>query len=1123
MIQSKSVVMTILNMGVNMIREELECLNSYVKSLYDRSLNNGCNVAVIKHTNRIKISKDEVAGMLPEEYTSRVFCHCFEENVMGEAYSPFLHIVEELITTQGLERENFIKDAGVYALHEAVFDSYFATGKCVRLEEPLFSEVKFENEKLIKGIANMLVKACGEQDIFIVLNKLNYAGASTLEFLNYIINIPESEHIRILAFDNENGKVRVHEEEHKNRFDAHCEEIGCVFEWPVNSGVVENVTENGFVFDGDDMETYLVNTYNMFCMFAYDEMRYFLDFIYQKVQIENVGITKEQEVRLYMQLATLAVLQGDCSHALLVAESLHQLSEEMHDWQIEYGYHYIIAYVNMHNGNINAAEAASERCISLARDKGDSRAEFKGKIAKVMSKFSGFYNILISYENYPMDEELLEQCKEYHYYNHLAHIYVHCFENDSFHDKTLDSIEMDLPYFNKGIEIGEMLGNDQFLTDAYRSIIMLASYSGKRDIVNYFYEKDILVAQRSGNLFEEAMVYNGLGYNHCSGEDYKSAHYYFNQAMKIFHQLGLCDYIIETFYNMAINAIMAEEYENATTYLEKTLYLLKINKKNSLRVCNISKAIGMIALSTFYQGRIYSTRNYLVKDGQFLDYIIEDDHDSNKNYLWDDDLFLYFICQALLCNYSGKYEEAIEIYERAEVYMNRSQGNYFFAYPQFCMAKQYTLQQLGLEEERLQLLEDYKKFCKKNGYLRHLQAVNRLIAGPDEDDNIDHDTLNCPIINEVCEAERLRCIEREARSRRKETQFFSLFQNLLDKREENISERMSNVLSALASNYNLDGIVTIYISGDERSVYQEKSKPMTEENVDLLVNFFEEKRSGFAVSKYNGNYKDYRKLFSVMFGDKVFSMVGVPIFENEKLTAVFVAYTKSRENWNASTDRYVLSDYDLEIYTYLFRQIINAIKKWQANDEIERMNNLLKQQAVTDELTGLFNRQGYYSIIRSVVSNKEARNQKYAFIYLDLDHFKYYNDTFGHHVGDAILISFANIFRKMAPEGASTIRLGGDEFAIILTYQDRADVVRIAENILSEIEKAEGFEDVVERFALKEFKLEKEHYAGCSIGIAYLEGVTSEEDFETIRKNADAALYYVKEHGRNSYKVFGDL
>ena len=1104
-----------------MDREEKNCLNSYVQSLCGRTIRNNCNVALIKHSGAIEVTADDVADMLPDEYSNRVFYHCFKKNYMEEAYAPFLDIIKYLVCAKDIPIEQHIETAGVYALHKSIFENYFNTGKARRMEEPFFSEVKFEKEMIFNGILRLLVNACDGKDIYVVLDRINYAGASTLEFLDYILCNPECENIRVLAFVNENTKARPHEEKYLSVFEEHCMKRECAFQWSIVSSVEENLTENGFMFNVGDMEEYLVRTYNMYCMYAFDEMRYYLDLIYQKVLIENLGITKEQKIRLCLQLSILAVLQGDCSHALLVAESLRKMADDINKWQVTFEYYYIIAYVNMHNGNIKMAEQAADICIEIATKNKDEYFLFKGKLCRVMSRYSGFYNILISYDDYPVEEELIEQCEKYQYYNHLAHLLVFCFENSAFNDVTIENVKTRVPYFNKGIEIGEKLGNDQFLIDAYRTIIMQASYGGKREIVNYFYEKDIEVAKRRGDRFEEAMVYNGLGYNHCAAEDYVNANNYFNYAMKIFHQMGLSDYIIETFYNMAINAIMAREYDNATNYLEKTLYLLNINKKNSLRVCNISKVIGMIALSTFYQGRVYSTQNYLVQDGQFLDYITENEQERYSLYLWDDDLFLYYICKALVNNFNGEYEEAMKIYDTVEVYLNRSQGNYFFAYPQFCMAKQYTLYMLGREQERVQLLSEYKSYCNKNGLLHHLQGAIKLLKDPlgfvDEHKN----TLKCPIIEEVCEAERVRYLEREAKVRQKEIQFFTMFQNMLDKRENNISDKMDSVLSALASNYNLDGILTIHLDGNKRHIYQDRAKDISKDNIDKIIKFFQNKRSGFAVSKYSANYKDYRDLFSILFGEKVFSMVGVPIFENEKLTAVLLAYTKSRENWNASTDRYVLNEYDLETHTFLFRQVINSIKKSQAHDEIERMNKLLKEQSITDELTGLLNRQGYYQIIRSIVSTKEKRNKNYAFVYLDLDHFKYYNDNFGHHVGDAILVNFADIFRKMAPEDANVIRLGGDEFAIIVRYDEREQVVSIAENILNEIRVANGFTDVVERFALKTVVLKKEHYAGCSIGIAYLEGVTSEADFETVRKNADAALYYVKENGRNNYKEFG--
>ncbi len=1105
-----------------MTSEDRDCMLSYVKILHDRGLQGGCNVALIKNTNKIQIAKTEIVEMLSEEYASRIFYYSFEPNKMVEPFAPFLSIMEQLIDIQAIMPQSLVKEVGVYKLHETIYEGYFATGRCGRIEEPFFSEVKFEKEKIAKEIARMLAYLCGEQDIYIVLNRINYASASTLELLDYILGNPECHHIRILAFENESGKSRSFEEDYRKTFEMHCEARNCLFEWAADSDQVETAIENSFIFNVENIETYLRHGYNMYSMFAYDEARYFLDNVYEKVQIEKVNITPMQEIRLYTLLTTLAVMQGECAYALLVVENLHRMSLQVNDWSVEYGYHYLMALANMHNGNIKSAAESAKKCVAIAQAQNNEFHTFRGKMLYLMSLLSGFYNILISFKDVPVEEELLEQCQKYGYLNHLAHIYVYCFENDMMNYQNARLVEESMPHFNKGIEIAEMIGNDQFLTEAYRKSIMLASYSGNRAVVTYFYEKDIMIAKRSGNRFEEAMVYNGLGYNFCGCEDYAQANRYFNLALEIFHELGLGDYVIETFYNMAINAIMAEEYDNASLYLEKVLLLLNMNKKNSLRVCNISKIMGLAALASFYQGRVYNTRSYLVKDGQFLDHIAENDMDEYDNYLWDDDLFLYFICKALLANYGGEYDVAMEMYTKAEKYMERSKGSYFLSFPQYCTAKMYTLYKMGRMEERQQLADRYEQFCKDNYYMRHLQALQRIMMDPENTKSVRSNTLTCPIMEQVCEAERIRYVEREAKARKKEIQFFTLFQNLLGSGEGNTNAKLDTVLSAFTSNYNLDGILLIYLNGQSREVvYQDGTKRLSEKTLNAVIKFFEEKRSGFAISKFSGNYKDYRKIFELLFGSQIFSMIGVPIFTNEKLSAIFVTYTKTRENWNASTDRYVLNDYDLEIYTYLFRQVMDAIKKWEADEEIDRMNHLLRQQAVTDELTGLHNRQGYYSTMRSIVASKEERDKNYAFVYIDLDHFKYYNDSFGHHVGDAILVKFADIFRQKAPKQSIVIRLGGDEFAVLMSYKDRQEVIEMVENILKEVKESEGFADVVSLYALQDVQLEKENFAGCSIGIDYLEGgVSCAEDFEMMRKNSDKALYYVKEHGRNGYKVF---
>lgn len=1106
-----------------MTKDEQACLAGYINSLQKRELPGGSNVALINHNDRLEISKHEMIEILPEEFSERFFFHTFQANCMTEPFEPFLDIIESLADKNYIMPKKFIKEAGVYKLHESIYESYFATGKCGRIEEPLFSEVKFERDMIPKEIASMISVLCEDKDIFILLNRVNYASVSTMNILEYINNHPECNHVRILAIQNESGKSREFEKSSREQFEMRVAAENCVFEWPIEEGISENEVENGFIFKVEKMEEYLIKGVNMFSLFAYDEMRYYLDIIYRKIELEKVHISEEQKERLYLQLTTMAILQGDCSYALLIAENLHQLYQSSQKWKTEFGYFYMLSMAKMYNGSIEEGKGFAKKCIELATEQGDEYHIFRANILYLMSVMSGWHNILITLHNIPVPEGVLEQCEKYGYWNHLAHIYVYCYENDIVIYSNIRDIEDTIPYFNKGIAIGEELKNDQFLMDAYRKSIMLASYNGNRSIVTYFYEKYIMIAKRCGNSFEEAMVYNGLGYNCCASEDYAQANRYFNMAIEIFHERGLSDYVIETIYNMAVNAIMADKFENATVYLEKTLQLLSMNKKNSLRVCNISKVMGLIALSSFYQGKIYNTRSYLAKDRQFLDYIFDNQMDNYENYLWDDDLFLFYIGTALIANHNGNYEYAMEQYDIAEEFMKHSKGSYFFSYPQFCVAKMYTLHKLGRNEERQVLLEQYQKFCKENYYTKHLQALDRIIQEPDRMFVTGQEILNCPIMGEVCEAERIRCVEREAKSKKKEIQFFSLFQSLLGRTTKGLESGLSSTFSAFTSNYNLDGILVLYVSGGRmKIIYQDHEKQLPEESISEIVQFFEKKRTGFAVSKFSANYRDYKKLFSSLYGEQIFSMVGVPIFENEKLSAAFITYTRTRDNWNSSTDRYILNNDDLEIYNYLFRQVIDAIKKWEINEEVRRVNELLKEQAVTDALTGLYNRQGYYSIVHAIVKSKQQRDKNYAFVYMDLDHFKYYNDAFGHHVGDALLVQFADIFTRMAYPGCHVIRLGGDEFSILATYEKKQEVIDMVQAILKEIRDASGFADVVRRYVFTDVTIEEEHFAGCSIGIAFAEGVSNEDDFAAIRKNADKALYYVKDHGRNNYKIFGD-
>ncbi|WP_160061495.1 putative bifunctional diguanylate cyclase/phosphodiesterase [Psychromonas sp. L1A2] len=171
-------------------------------------------------------------------------------------------------------------------------------------------------------------------------------------------------------------------------------------------------------------------------------------------------------------------------------------------------------------------------------------------------------------------------------------------------------------------------------------------------------------------------------------------------------------------------------------------------------------------------------------------------------------------------------------------------------------------------------------------------------------------------------------------------------------------------------------------------------------------------------------------------------------------------------------------------------------------------HNILKRMSITDSLTGLFNRQGISNWTNKKISYRVNRQKLYMF-YLDLDDFKKVNDTYGHKVGDQLLIGFSQHIQSYLDSieniQYSFARLSGDEFALVILGLKESQIKNFAASLLC----------VWDSPILLE---EHETYARASLGIAQL----SEEinTFDELLARADSAMYYAKKDGKNRFKVF---
>lgn len=169
----------------------------------------------------------------------------------------------------------------------------------------------------------------------------------------------------------------------------------------------------------------------------------------------------------------------------------------------------------------------------------------------------------------------------------------------------------------------------------------------------------------------------------------------------------------------------------------------------------------------------------------------------------------------------------------------------------------------------------------------------------------------------------------------------------------------------------------------------------------------------------------------------------------------------------------------------------------------------LRKQAITDDLTGVFNRRYFMKRLRQAFSHFLRSEQNAAVLLFDVDYFKTVNDTYGHAMGDQVLQQICQLFKERFRETDIVGRLGGEEFAVLLFEISSEDAVAIAENIRKTL-------------ADHTFKTE----SGNTFHISITCGVSSfaEDDptEDSILHRTDKSLYLGKHHGRDQVVGEGD-
>lgn len=210
------------------------------------------------------------------------------------------------------------------------------------------------------------------------------------------------------------------------------------------------------------------------------------------------------------------------------------------------------------------------------------------------------------------------------------------------------------------------------------------------------------------------------------------------------------------------------------------------------------------------------------------------------------------------------------------------------------------------------------------------------------------------------------------------------------------------------------------------------------------------------------------------------SEFAIPLKVRDELIGVLDISSKGYDDFSKSTR---------DLLGGLAAQIAMAIERSKLYEEKKELSKL-------DHLTGVRNRRNLEKEIKMQISRSKRHGEEFSILFLDIDNFKEFNDTYGHQKGDRMLKKFASILVETLREGDIIGRYGGDEFVMLLYRSGREEAVTVSERIIEEIARSEDLSDLT-----------------VSGGISYYP--EDGDSFKELISSADSACYKAKSQGGN--------
>lgn len=1092
-------------------------IDRMVNELMKKSRHSKDKALFIRHYDAYNID----AGYVKEKAEDAGFtCFTHEYSLYGIqlAFDPFLDWTKELWLQSGEESPlEFLKKCNVYPLHYEIFESFFKTGKCSRQEDILLHEISYEQTRMMNNIINIFQYMSKEKPIFLLLNRIHFAQSSTLCFLFNLLSHLNECGVYIFGAYNEDYKIRTYLADDMKQLTDLIEKrqlaVSMVFEEHN-----QEYFDSDFVPEKGKLAQYLLYVNNMIETGAYRQANYYLSFVMQKYQMHQIHMNNA-DYDVWIEICVLYIrcclYRNDISNATRVANRIRaDLSGKGDRYRTLFMLSYYIGMAQIYNSCNELADQCAAECSAILENCCDEMLTMRLLILKDVNLYLGFDAKNLVADAAVVDEQLIALLKKYKFWNHLSYIYTNCMTNVI--RSVLDETPRDREYYEEGLRIARQNDNSNCAIVFYTNRVVLASSIGRFDLPEGYYKQILHLIEADGDLRALCYNYNGMGYFACVDGCYEKSNEYYTKALKLAYEIQDSQLVAETLYNKCITAFIAEDYRDAIRYIELAIDI--VERMGYLRfIANWSKLYGLAALANYYDNNEYSCNYQFEKMKRFLSHLLDTD-DESKFAFWDDDLFIFYLVSGLLEKSAAHYEQAVREMERSRKHLLRTPGFFFFGYPVLAREMADCFCRLGMEAKRQEILKEAIERLEEKHYRAEMPRLRSLYEGTQYHAESYKFPLDKELFMEIRALYNEASIKKSNRILKADSDYLVAWQGVLAENKL-LKEVCDNALSVAMSHFHADnlyfferkdGFLKVFLKPDD--------KCFSDDDLSVIERFAKAYSNGFVMSRFEKDFYLFETLLHIFGLNDVVSFMMTPYIRDGVVEGAAIACISMKDNLRMNN--YLFSGEDLNIFKVTYRQLVDFAEKERANELIHAMNEKLRNAnkkleeiAIKDALTGIYNRQGLASAIEEL---KENGTGDCAVVYFDLDNFKYYNDTFGHDIGDLILVRIAGILRELAPEQGIPIRYGGDEFLLLLPNEGEEKGIELAKRFYQILDRDRHYVPDIEEKLGHSITIPEEKLISSSIGIS-ASGSAAGCDINSAIMHADEALYRIKKTTKRNY------